>query len=209
MLIVHLIGTPPLAVPEHAEEYVVLYPEIDDPETLYLPGCSVTEVPEDEPENDFGDGLLPETVMVKSEGFLVPPLVLSTLAITLKNVVDPGGGRVYLLETVHLIRPPLAVPEQAEEYVVVYPEIEELETLYFPANSVTDVPCDEPANEAGFGLLPDTLMVKSEGFLVPPLVLSTLVITLKNVLDPGGGLYLLEIVHLIRPPLAEPEQAEE
>jgi hypothetical protein len=29
-------------------------------------------------------------------------------------------------------------------------------------------------------------MVKSEGFLVPPLVLSTLVITLKKVLDPGG-----------------------
>ena len=48
----------------------------------------------------LGDGLLPETVMVKSEGFLVPPLVLSTLVITFKNVVAPGVG-VYLLVRVH------------------------------------------------------------------------------------------------------------
>ena len=49
----------------------------------------------------LGFGLFPETVIVKSEGFLVPPLVLSTLVITLKNVVDPGGG-VYWLVTVHI-----------------------------------------------------------------------------------------------------------
>jgi hypothetical protein len=34
---------------------------------LYLPAFNVTEVPLDDPENDFGDGLLPDTVMVKSE----------------------------------------------------------------------------------------------------------------------------------------------
>jgi hypothetical protein len=76
----------------------------------------VTEVPEDEPANDAGFGLFPDTVMVKSEGFLVPPLVLSTLVTTSKNVVDPGGG-VYLMLTVHFTRPPLAVPEHPEEYV--------------------------------------------------------------------------------------------
>ena len=54
---------------------------------------------------------------------------------------------------------------------------------------MTVVPEDEPANDAGFGLFPETVIVKSEGFLVPPLVLSTLVITLKNVVDPGGGVY--------------------
>jgi hypothetical protein len=42
------------------------------------------------------------------------------------------------------------------------------DTLYFPACNVTEVPEDEPANDAGFGLFPDTVMVKSEGFLVPP-----------------------------------------
>jgi hypothetical protein len=130
--------------------------------------------------------------------------------ITLKKVVDPGGG-VYLLVIVHLIRPPLAIPEQPEEYVVEYPDIEDAETLYFPANNATEVPEDEPANEAGFGLLPETLMVKSEGFLVPPLVLSTLVITLKKVVDPGGGVYLFVTVHklIFLPPLIVPEQPEE
>jgi hypothetical protein len=85
-----------------------------DDETLYFPACNVTEVPEDEPVNDAGFGLFPDTVMVKSDGFLVPPLVLSTLVMTLKNVVDPGGG-VYLLVTVHFTGPPLAVPEHPEE----------------------------------------------------------------------------------------------
>ncbi|PWU80590.1 MAG: hypothetical protein DLM72_11400 [Candidatus Nitrosopolaris wilkensis] len=62
----------------------------------------MTVLPNDEPENELGFGLLPETVIVKSEGFLVPALVLSTLVITLKNVVDPGR-EVYWLVTVHLI----------------------------------------------------------------------------------------------------------
>lgn len=39
--------------------------------------------------------------------------------------------------------------------------------------------------------MPDTLMVKSEGFLVPPLVLSTFVITFRNVDDPIGDVELL------------------
>jgi hypothetical protein len=146
----------------------------------------VTVLPEDEPENVLGDGLFPETVMVKSEGFLVPPLVLSTFVVT-TNVPTTG---VYRLVIVQLIgTPPLAVPEHPEEYAVLYPEIGDSEMVYFPACNVTEVPEDEPANDAGFGLLPETVIVKSEGFLVPPLVLSTLVTTFKNVVDPGGGVY--------------------
>ena len=107
---------PPLAIPEHPEEYEVVYPSMVDDKTLYFPACNVTGVPEDEPANKDGFGLLPETVMVKSDDFLVPPLLLSTLVITFRNVVDPGGGRVYLLVIVHFIGiPPLALPEHPEE----------------------------------------------------------------------------------------------
>jgi len=79
---VHLIGAPPLAVPENPEKYAILQPESPDSVTLYLPSFNVTEVPLDDPENDFGEGLLSDTAMVKSEGFLVPPLVLLTLVVT-------------------------------------------------------------------------------------------------------------------------------
>ena len=74
---------------------------MDETVTLYVPGSMVTEVPDEEPEDELGLGPLPVTETVKSEGFLVPPLVLSTLVITLKNVVATGGGPVYRLVTVH------------------------------------------------------------------------------------------------------------
>src|SRR5437588_720540 len=153
-----------------------------------------TDVPDAEPGNLFGDGLFPVTNIIKSDGLFVPRSVLSTFVLT-TNVPKLG---VYRLVTVQLIgSPPLAVPEHPEEYAVVYPEIDVSETLYFPGCNVTEVPEDEPANEAGFGLFPETVSVKSEAFFVPPLVLSTLVTTLKNVVDPGVGVYLLATVHLI------------
>jgi len=49
----------------------------------------VTVVPEDEPGNVAGEGLLPETVMVKSEGLLLPP---NTLAVASSIPNEPGGG---------------------------------------------------------------------------------------------------------------------
>lgn len=58
----------------------------------------MTEVPLDDPENDFGEGLLPVTVMVKSDGLAVPPLLLSTLVITLRNVDDPTGDVEFSVE---------------------------------------------------------------------------------------------------------------
>ena len=69
-----------------------------DAVTLYLPAFNVTEVPIEDPENDFGEGLLPDTDIVKSEGLAVPPLLLSTLVITLRNVDDPIGDVELLLE---------------------------------------------------------------------------------------------------------------
>ena len=83
-----MIFLPPL-LPEHPEEYVVVYPEREDAETLYFPGFSVTVVPEDEPENEPGDGPLAETVMVKSDGLLLPP---NTVVVTFSVPNNPGGG---------------------------------------------------------------------------------------------------------------------
>jgi hypothetical protein len=63
------------------------------------------------------------------------------------------------------------------------------DTLYFPACNVTEVPEDEPANDAGFGLFPDTVMVKSEGLLLPP---ETLVVTVNVANNPWGGVGKVE-----------------
>jgi hypothetical protein len=65
---------------------------------LYFPAFNVTEVPLEDPGNDFGEGPLPDTVMVKSEGFFVPPLVLSTLVMTFRNVDDPIGDVELFVE---------------------------------------------------------------------------------------------------------------
>ncbi len=65
---------------------------------MNFPALNVTEVPLDDPENDFGEGLLPDTIMVKSEGFFVPPLVLSTIVITLRNVDEPIGDVELFVE---------------------------------------------------------------------------------------------------------------
>ena len=54
-----------------------------------MPASSVTEVPLDDPANDFGEGLLPTTVTIKSEGVNLPPI---TFVVTVKNVFEPIGG---------------------------------------------------------------------------------------------------------------------
>jgi hypothetical protein len=83
---------------------------------LYLPAFNVTEGPLDDPENDFGEGLLPVTVMVKSEGLAVPPLLLSTLVITLRNVDEPIGDVELLLE----LPPPFVFDEDDEDEVAFF-----------------------------------------------------------------------------------------
>jgi hypothetical protein len=75
---------------------------------LYLPVFNVTEVPPDDPGNDFGEALLPATLMVKSEGLLVPQL---TFVVTVKNVFEPIGA-------VELPEEPLPPFEEEEEDVL-------------------------------------------------------------------------------------------
>jgi hypothetical protein len=55
---------------------------------------NLTEVPLDDPENDFGDALSPYTVMVTSEDFFVDPF---TLVVTVKNVFEPIGDDVVVV----------------------------------------------------------------------------------------------------------------
>ena len=52
----------------------------------------MTEVPLEDPANELGEGWLPETVIVKSDGFLVPALLFTTFLTTSKNVNEPGIG---------------------------------------------------------------------------------------------------------------------
>ena len=55
---------------------------------MYLPALNVTEFLLNYPENDFGEALATATLMVRSEGLLVPPL---TFVVTVKNVFVPIG----------------------------------------------------------------------------------------------------------------------
>jgi hypothetical protein len=107
---------------------------------------------------------------------------------------------------VHFTKPPLALPEHPVEYVVVYPSMVDDEILYFPACNITGVPEDEPANEDGFGLLPETLIAKSEGLLVPPL---TVVVTVKNVFEPIGVVEFFPELLLPLPPFEEDDEDDE
>ena len=79
----------------------------------YLPGSNVTVVPEELPSNDAGVGLLPSTVIVKSDGLALPPPSLITLLVTtISPVVTGGGDAEYVLVIVHtLLSPALMLPE--------------------------------------------------------------------------------------------------
>src|ERR687889_1631351 len=76
-------------VPEQSPIILEVYPDMRFSVTLYLPGFRVTVVPEELPANEDGVGLLPLTVMVKSDGFLSPPPLLMTCFIT-TNVPSCG-----------------------------------------------------------------------------------------------------------------------
>ena len=90
--------------------------------TLYLPSFIVMVVPEELPANDDGVGLLPLTVTVKSDGFLLPPPSLITFLVTIILPVLIGGGgggnTEYVLIIVHfLISPTFIVPEHSLDKV--------------------------------------------------------------------------------------------
>lgn len=67
---------------------------------MYLPAFNITEVPLEDPENNFGEGLLPATLIVKSEGL---PLLPLTFVVTVNNVFEPTGD-VEMLQSVYRIK---------------------------------------------------------------------------------------------------------
>ena len=81
----------------------------------YLPGSNVTVVPEELPSNDAGVGLLPSTVIVKSDGLALPPPSLITLLVTtISPVVTGGGDAEYVLVITHcFVCPALTEPGTA------------------------------------------------------------------------------------------------
>jgi hypothetical protein len=88
-----------------------------------------------------------------------------------------------LLTTHLIVSPPVILPEQPEEYVVVYPDTDASTTSYFPACMDTDVPDAEPGKLFGDGLFPVTNIIKSDGFFVPR---SSLITFLTTVILPSG-----------------------
>jgi hypothetical protein len=46
-------------------------------------------VPEDEPKNELGDGLFPETDMINADGWFLPP---TTFMVTSSVANNPAGG---------------------------------------------------------------------------------------------------------------------
>jgi hypothetical protein len=52
----------------------------------------VIVVPDELPSKEDGVGLLPSTVIVKSDGFLSPPPSLTTFLVTIIVAVVSGGG---------------------------------------------------------------------------------------------------------------------
>jgi hypothetical protein len=90
-----------------------------------------------------------------------------------------------LLTTQLIVSPPVILPEQPEEYVVVYPDTDASTTAYLPAFMDTDVPDAEPGKLFGDGLFPVTNIIKSDGFFVPR---SLLITFLTTVILPSGGL---------------------
>ena len=65
-------------------------------------------------------------------------------------------------------------------------------TAYGPGCNVTTVPASEAANDAGLGLEPLTVSVKSPAFFVPPLSLTTCLITVSF----GAAFRVLVIVQV-------------
>src|SRR5437016_5389161 len=75
--------------------------------------------------------------------------------------------------------PRASVPAQPTAPVLVYPATEASSTLYVPAPTVTSVPAALPGNDGSATPLLVTVMLKSAAFLVPPLSLTTVLITVR------------------------------
>src|SRR5436853_933920 len=98
------------SVPEQPTAPVLLSPAPVASSTLYVPALTVTSVPLALPGNDGSAMPLLVTVMSKSPGFLVPPLLLMTVLMTLR-----WAGWSSLVSVQVLTSPARIVPTQSGE----------------------------------------------------------------------------------------------
>src|SRR2546428_2361284 len=170
----HVLVVPMTAVPVQSAPYDAAYPEGPASETEYAPALSMTVVPSSEPGKLAGDGAEPVTDIVNMDAVARPPLSLTMCLITI------SFGWTSLFVTVHVFVVPMtAVPVQSAPYDAAYPDGPVSDTSYEPAFSPTVVPDSAPWNEAGEGLVPVTVIVKSPATAVPPLSLTTCLITIN------------------------------
>src|SRR5439155_11533483 len=142
-----------------------------------VPAPIVTTVPASSPANVIGFGELPATVIIQLEASAVPPLSLTTCLITVRVAVV---GALSSLVMVQVFGSPRAsVPEQPTAPVLVYPATAASSTLYAPAVRRTSVPAALPGNEGSAAPALVTVMLKSPGAFVPPLLLMTALITVR------------------------------
>src|SRR3989442_5499116 len=165
-VMVQLRDSPAAIVPLQPAVKLGAYPVTDPSATLYEPGLSVRVVPLSLPANGAIAAPLLVTVMEKSEATFVPPSSLTTCLMTVSEAV---GGAMSSLVTVHVLVSLIAiVPAQPEDSDFAYPFTTASSTLYGPALIVTSVPASLPANVAGVGEFPVTVIVKSAAVFVPP-----------------------------------------
>src|SRR6266571_1402445 len=197
---VHVFVTPMTAVPVQSPLYDAAYPEGPDSETEYAPALSMTVVPSSEPGKLAGDGAEPVTDIVNMDAVAKPPLSLTMCLITI------NFGWTSSFVTVHVFVVPMtAVPVQSALYDAAYPDGPVSDTSYEPAFSPTVVPDSAPWNEAGEGLVPVTDIVKSPATAVPPLSLTTCLMTISF----GWTSLFVTVQVFVSPTAIVPEQSAE
>src|SRR5438309_5551708 len=117
------------------------------------------------------------TVICQAPANAVPPLSFTTCLTTVSVAMVGVLSSLVMVQT--FCSPSASVPEQPAALVLVYPATEASSTLYVPAPTVTSVPAALPGNDGSATPLLVTVMLKSAAFLVPPLSLTTVLITVR------------------------------
>jgi hypothetical protein len=112
---------------------------------------------------------------------LIPALTLLAI-ISFPNSPGSGDGDdLYWMVIVHCSVAVVPItPEQRAEEVETYPTGHPFSvTSYTPFPSLTVVPTELPGKEAGEGLFPATVRLKSDALLFPPQVMITFLTTIN------------------------------
>src|SRR5256885_12846975 len=124
----------------------------------------------------MGEPLL-VTVICHAPASAIPPLSFTTRLTTVSVAIVGALSSLVMVQIP--VSPRARVPEQPTALVLVYPATWASSTLYVPALTVTSVPAALPGNEGSAAPLLVTVMLKSAAFLVPPLSLTTVLITVR------------------------------